>query len=204
MGNFALTYCLSFYVGRGRIIKRRYTWMVFDFLQLFAQSVAGLTAAIIRALLALCALIISLPRHDRSADPAWVDTIYVFDSLAKAYYATLLIYHHHNNPVVNVFAAMIATDMERRVEGTTGYLQADSRKLRMRNRWRKATIMLMNPDIRRASAFGASANVEMTLEKKRRPFFLVKKAVDSELRRKGEVALSGVRSKEEDHVSQSV
>ena len=177
VGNYALTFCLSFHIGRSRVIKRRYAWMVFDFLQLFAQSVSGLTTAIVRALLALCALIVSLPRHDRSADPAWVDSIYVFDSLAKAYYATLLIYHHHNNPVVNVFAAMIATDMERRAEGTTGYLPADSRKLRMRNRWRKATLMLLNPDIRKFSAFGAEAEKEP--EKKRSRFFLVKKTVDS-------------------------
>ena len=157
VGNYLVTYLAAFYIGYSRVIRRRYAWMAYDFFQLFSQSVAGMTTAIIRALLALCAFLISIPRHDRSADPEWVDNIYMFDSLAKAYYASLLLYHNHNNPVVNVFASLLASEAKARVAGAEGYLPYSpdqSRKLWARNRWRKAMVMLMNPAIRKDSARG--------------------------------------------------
>jgi hypothetical protein len=54
-----------------RVVHRR-AYMVYDVVQSFLSMFTGLITALVRMILAIAMAVITLPRLDRSAMPAWV------------------------------------------------------------------------------------------------------------------------------------
>jgi hypothetical protein len=141
-------------------IKKRFGWMLCDFLQLFTQLLSGIFKAILRILMAIGLLLVASLRIDRSVFPAWVDELIVLDAMAKSYRSVVLLYHHHNNPIVHVFIRLAAEAAEERkakalagsrMAGEEPKSEADEVTARKRwvaaNRWRKYAFMVLNPAV---------------------------------------------------------
>ena len=147
--NYAIIYFAAEYmVPSGTYIRRRYSWMVFDFFQVAIQMVTGLTTAILRLILAIVVLLLALPRMDRSLCPAWFDDLLPLDSVALSYDAVVLIYHRENCPVAIVFVRLLKESSKQRAASQSHgspSLVSGSTKLRVANRWRKAYTLIRNP-----------------------------------------------------------
>ena len=145
--NIVLNKIMFFYLGAHGVIKRRYAWMAWEFVQIFATSVTGIVTAIVRFALAIVATLFAVQRMDASCFPGWLDEIIQLDSLAKAFRSMLVCFHHHNNPTMHVALWRLQEGAAARRAGAAGMLDAQSTKLKVAKRWRKAAIRVLNPQL---------------------------------------------------------
>ena len=79
--------------------------MVYDVAQSFVSMFTGITTALTRMILAIVMAIVTVPRLDRSAYPAWVSRYLNLDSGLQSYYGVIVQCHTFNNPIAVVFVS---------------------------------------------------------------------------------------------------
>jgi len=138
------------YFGK-KWLKKRYFFMAFELYEILIRIAASIVTAAVRAILAFCLAVVSLPRMDRSPFPAWVEAYLLLDTGSRSYQGTILITHQHNHPVLRVFAWIMegcADDAAaRRSPNAESLGYVSSRKLFVANRFRKAWFMYKNPHV---------------------------------------------------------
>lgn len=173
---YGVTFLVTSYIGRDKVIHHRYLWMMYDLLTYFSSCVTGIVTALTRIGIALGLLLVAFARMDKSVAASWVDDIMLMDSLTRSYRATILVYHYHNNPVVHVFLKLVSTAADARFSGRADQAsgvkcvrddgsadQVSRVKLRVANRWRKTLFMLQNPSL--ASYKGEARELDLLVEK---------------------------------------
>merc|ERR1712087_605808 len=92
----------------------RYFYMAFDLWEILIKIAASVVTAIIRFVLTIVAVVISLPRMDRSPFPAWMEVYLLLDSGSRSYQGLILLSHQHNNPILRVFCWRLQENAEAR------------------------------------------------------------------------------------------
>jgi len=148
--NIAITKGCVIFIGKAKVIQRRYAFMAFDAFRIFLTIIVGFTKGLVRFILVIVSTLISLPRMDRSPFPAWVETLLLLDSGSKSYQGMIVMWHQQSNPVLNAFVWIVEAEAAVR-RGDHGDPEplgfASPKKKAVANRWRLALFLLQNPKL---------------------------------------------------------
>ena len=101
-------------------VPYRRPFMVYDVAESFVSMFTGITTALVRMILAIAMAVITLPRLDRSAFPAWVSRYLNLDTGLQSYRGVIVQCHTFNNPVAVVFVALLLEAVRKKKQAASG------------------------------------------------------------------------------------
>lgn len=81
---------------------------VAEFILLYLTISAGITAGIVRFILAIVISILGLAIITEPALPGWVSKVLFLDVATKAYYGFVYMHHIHNHPILITFVDILS------------------------------------------------------------------------------------------------